>query len=246
MTAAVSHSGDFPLLKVSGKAYAPTAGFVNEDVRLLAERLQFIIEHRGTGMAVVSGAGNIWRGDYAPEDLKETGSDLIHWPGMTATIVNGQCLAMHLHAIGVESMIMSAFDPLTTNPVGIDHERARSLMAEGVIVIFVGGTGGPGVTTDTGVALRAAACGITEVWVAKDQAEGVYDADPRHDPDARLIPKISLREILDRDLKVMDREAFEIGLQHGITFRIFGGAPHIPWQTIATPEPQIQYSIVHP
>jgi uridylate kinase len=230
------------LLKLSGKAFSPALGFDGEHLNSLGGKLKNISERRRCGLGIVTGAGNIYRGRDAL-DVGEIDGDFV---GMTATITNGRMLAAKLTAIGVGNVVISAFNPITCEPIDIDYEWAVRQMENGLLVIFVGGTGSPGVTTDTAAAKHAAGCGMKTIWMAKDRANGVFDGDPNKDPNATHLPRVTVSEILDRKLNVMDVEALEIARDAGITHLVFNGDPSNRWHAFVTGREQVEHSVIPP
>lgn len=230
------------LLKLSGKAFSPTSGFDGEHLDSLGGKLAYIMERRDTGLAVVTGAGNIYRG-REDLDLSKDDGDFV---GMTGTITNGRMLAGKLASIGVDHEMISAFDPLTCDPLDVDYDMARKLIDDGKVVIFVGGTGKPGVTTDSGAALHAAGCGIKTIWMAKDRAHGVYDGDPNKDSNAVHLPHLTVAEVRERAPGVMDRKALDIAEANDITHVVFSGDPSNRWHAFVTGNEHVDHSIIVP
>ncbi len=171
---------------------------------------------RGIALGVVIGAGNIWRGRQGTHMDAVTADHM----GMLGTVIN--CLAMRdaVERCGGKVEMISA--------LGIDHvcracypHEAAAAMQPGQIVLFAGGTGNPFFSTDTGVVLRAAEVGADAILLAKN-IDGVYTADPRKDPQAKLIREISYTEAQEKHLGVMDAAAFAMCAEQKIpVVRVF-------------------------
>jgi len=164
-------------------------------------------------LAVVPGGGNILRGARTPHPA--TG----HLMGMLATAINGLALRRALEEVGVRSVLFSAL-PIAGVADPVDHWAATAALERGEVVILVGGTGLPFVTTDTAAVLRALALGA-ELVLKGSKVDGVYTADPKVDPKAELIPSLSHREYLERGLEVMDPAAVEIAGENGLPIVVF-------------------------
>jgi uridylate kinase len=232
------------LLKLSGSSFdngeATIGAFDNDSVNSVANKIGYIAERLESGLAVVVGAGNIWRGRNGITQLDPVLSDQV---GMTATVVNAMRLQVELQSVGVESIVMNAFGEVPGTRI-LDYAEARDLLSAGIVVIFGGGTGKPGVTTDTGATLHASGCNLGTIWFAKDDVDGIYDADPKKVRGAHRFDEIPISDILKQNLKVMDTKALEMGLEKGIGFKVFNGSPYQPWETMADEEPEVRFSLV--
>lgn len=238
-------NGKGVLLKLSGSSFdngeAAIGAFDNPSVQSVANKIGYVNDRMEHGLAVVVGAGNIWRGRNGIK-LDPVMSDQI---GMTATVVNAMRLCAELRNIGVEAMVMNAFGQVPgTNE--LDYTEAQDLLSGGVVVIFGGGTGNPGVTTDTGATKHAAGCGRGLIWFAKDDVDGVYSGDPKKVSGTHRYDKLTITEILDLQLKVMDKEALVMGRDNNIGFKVFNGSPYQPWETMVDEKPEVRFTNVHP
>ncbi|MDR0340316.1 MAG: uridine monophosphate kinase [Puniceicoccales bacterium] len=188
------------LLKLSGEALAGQAGeaFSWEACRPILEEIA-ALRGRPLQLAIVVGGGNIYRGR---EGLfsQETGDRM----GMTATVLNGLALREFFGKMAIPCLLQSAYPLPTVGP--IDPPIAREALERAAIVIFCGGTGLPYFSTDTAAALRALDVGA-ELLLKASPVDGVYDADPRTNPAAHRLDRISCSEALARGLKFMDTEA---------------------------------------
>jgi uridylate kinase len=200
------------LLKLSGEAFQGEAGPLSpESIAAIARAIASLSK---TELGIVVGGGNILRGGRSPW-LDRVDADTL---GMLATIVNGLALRAALAAAGREAIVQSAVATELTEP--ISARKARQALAQGAVVLFVGGTGNPFVTTDTAAAIRAAS--IEADLLAKgSNVAGVYSEDPRKGKKARLIPELSYDEYLAGRFGVMDLAAVEICRDQKIPIAIF-------------------------
>lgn len=213
------------LLELSGEMMGAAGKCIDmERVRSLASQLG---EIRGCGVqiAVVIGAGNIWRGVEKQSTMSRPKADMI---GMLATVVNALALQGVLENSDVPARVLSAieFEPV----VEVEHleayvgRRAINYLQEGEIVIFAGGTGNPYFTTDTAAALRALQI-EADILLKATKVDGVYSSDPLVDPNARRFHKLSLKEALQMELKVMDASAFSLCRDNNLPIVVFALAP---------------------
>jgi uridylate kinase len=207
------------LLKLSGEALmgGQRAGVDMAQVRMVAEQVKTL---RGDGVqvAVVVGGGNFLRG----ASQAELGMDRAtgDYMGMLATILNALPLQDGLEGVGVPARVMSA---LPVHEVAEPFIRAKALhhLEKGRVVIFAGGTGNPFFTTDTAAALRALEIDADVLLMAKNGVQGVYDSDPRTNPDAVFLREVSHRDALVHGLKIMDATAFALLAEHDLPVRVF-------------------------
>lgn len=193
------------LLKLSGEALAGNQGFGIDPktVRSIASQIKDIAE-LGVQVGIVVGGGNIWRGKTA-EGLGMNRSQA-DYMGMLATIMNGLAVQDSLEQLGVPARVLTA---IQCNTVAEPYIRKRALrhLEKGRVCIFVGGTGNPYFSTDTASVLRATEIGAEVVLMAKNNTEGIYDSDPRTNPNAKFFTELTFNDILNLDLKVMDSTA---------------------------------------
>lgn len=212
------------ILKLSGEAMKGDTnyGIDPKTVNSIASEIKDIFD-LGTEIGVVIGAGNLWRGAIG----EELGMDRAQadYMGMLGTIMNGLALQDALESIGVPSRVMSA---LPISEVAEPYIRRRALrhLEKGRVVIFVGGTGSPFFSTDTAAGLRAAEIGAKVILMAKNGVEGVYDRDPRVHDDAELYRTLSLQEVLEKRLLVMDSTAASICKDNEIDIVVFDMNKH--------------------
>jgi uridylate kinase len=206
------------LLKLSGEALMgeSTHGFDMAKATRLARDIA-AARQLGTEIGLVVGGGNIFRGlSGAAQGMPRGTADYM---GMLATIMNALALRGVIEAAGAPARVLSAI-PMPTVCEPFSADRARHHLAKGRVVIFGGGTGNPFFTTDTAAALRAAELGCDGLAKAT-QVDGVYSADPKKDPNARRYDTLTYREVLERDLKVMDGAAIALARDNGIPIIVF-------------------------
>ena len=207
------------ILKLSGEALMGGGGF-GIDLAILSKIAQQIKQVVGMGveLAIVVGGGNIWRGAIAEaKGMERTSAD---YAGMLGTLLNALALQDALERCGVTTRTQSA---LTVQAVAEPYIRRRALrhLEKGRVVIFAGGTGNPYMTTDTAAALRALEIGAEVLLMAKHQVDGVYDADPLKNPNAKKFESISHSDALNLRLKVMDVTALSLCMEHNLPIIVF-------------------------
>jgi uridylate kinase len=210
------------LIKLSGEALMGSLeyGTDPETVSAIAGQLKSVHD-RGVEIAVVLGAGNIYRGlSQAAEGMDRATADYM---GMLAIVLNALTLQDALEKLGVHTRVQSA---ITVSEVAEPYIRRRAMrhLEKGRIVIFAAGTGNPFFTSDTAAALRALEMHAEVLLMAKHGIEGIYTADPRTDPDAQFIPEISAREALQRGLRVMDATALSLCMENQLDIHVFNMA----------------------
>ena len=208
------------LLKISGEALLGEQQFGIDPtpVEMIAKEIKSIYE-RGVEVAVVVGGGNIFRGvkNSARLGMDQASGDYV---GMLATVMNAVCLQCALKKINVECRVQTA---IAMNQIAEPYVRHRAIrhLEKGRVVIFAAGTGNPFFTTDTASALRASEIDAEVMLMDKNGVDGVYNADPRENPEARKFDAISYDEIIRKDLKVMDTSACALCKQNNIPIIVF-------------------------
>lgn len=168
-------------------------------------------------VGIVIGGGNIFRGvSAASAGMDRSQADSM---GMLATIINGLAMQNALERIGVATRLQSAIRMETVCEPFIRRKAIRH-MEKGRVVIFAGGTGNPFFTTDSGAALRAAEMGCNALFKGT-QVDGVYSSDPKSNPDAERYDHVGYREVLSRDLRIMDASAVSLMRDNNIPIVIF-------------------------
>ena len=206
------------LLKLSGEAFG--AGKMGVEPDVLRRIATEIAEAAKTvQVSIVVGGGNFFRG----AQLADAGMDRARadYMGMLGTVMNALALQDFLEQAGAPARVQSAIEMRQVAEPYIPL-RAERHMEKGRVVVFGAGAGLPYFSTDTVAAQRALEVGADVVLVAKNGVDGVYSADPRHDPSAELIHRISYREALHRGLKVVDSTAFSLCMDNGMDMRVFG------------------------
>lgn len=208
------------LLKLSGEALSDKKEhkiLQALSLDMLAKSIHKMIEN-GVEVAVVVGAGNIWRGNLAEQiGIDRSSADYM---GMLGTIINSLALQSALEKIGIECRVLSAIE---VKAVAEPYIRRRAIrhLEKGRVVIFAGGTGNPYFTTDTTATLRAMEIEAQAVLMAKNGVDGVYEDDPRTNKEAKLIKEISYEEMMTRNLKVMDLTAISLCMDTNLEIRVF-------------------------
>jgi uridylate kinase len=207
------------LLKLSGESLMGPLDYGTHPERVAAVAQQIKQVHdRGVEVAIVVGAGNIYRGMAgAAAGMDRATADYM---GMLATVLNALPLQDGLEKIGVHTRVQSA---ITVAEVAEPYIRRRAMrhLEKGRIVIFAAGTGNPFFTTDTAAALRAIEVHAEAILMAKNGVEGVYSADPRTDPEASFIQEITHMEALQRRLRVMDSTALTLCMENRLPLYVF-------------------------
>ncbi len=207
------------LLKLSGEALMGTLdhGTDADAVQRIARQVAAVRE-REVEVAIVVGAGNIYRGlEAVAAGMDRATGDYM---GMLATVLNALALQDALERAGEHTRVLSAID---VKEVAEPYIRRRAMrhLEKGRVVIFAAGTGNPFFTTDTAAALRALEIRAEAILMAKNGVEGVYDADPATHPEAEFIPAISHREAIERGLKVMDSTALSLCMDNDLPIYVF-------------------------
>jgi uridylate kinase len=210
------------LLKLSGEALMGSLEYGTDPERVERIAAQVATVHRtGLEIAVVVGAGNIFRGlKGAAAGMDRATADYM---GMVATVLNALTLQDALEGQDCQTRVLSA---ITVTEVAEPYIRRRAIrhLEKGRIVIFAAGTGNPFFTTDTAAALRALEIHAEAILMAKHGVEGVYDADPAEVPDAKFLPRLTHREAIERGLRVMDSTALSLCMDNDLPIYVFNMA----------------------
>ena len=201
------------LLKLSGESLIGPQGFGIDAAR--AKQVASVIKSvhdLGAEIAIVIGAGNLWRGTVGMEmGMDRTTADHM---GMIATVMNSLALRDALEQVGLPTRVQTAIE---IKPVAEPYIRLRAIrhMEKGRIVIFGGGTGNPYFTTDSAGALRGMEINA-DILIKATKVNGIYNADPMKNPDAVRYEQISFREAMDARLQVMDSTAFSLCMDNNL------------------------------
>jgi len=206
------------LLKLSGEALGGESGLAirPEAVQNMADQIREVRE-LGVQVVVVVGGGNIFRGVSGSEQGIERATG--DYMGMLATVINALALQDALEKLGVATRVQSAITMAQIAEAFIRRRAVRHL-EKGRVVIFGGGTGNPYLSTDTAAALRANEIGA-EVILKATKVDGIYDSDPKKNPDAKRFSKITYLDALQKQLKVMDSTAFSLCMDNKMPIIVF-------------------------
>ena len=207
------------VLKLSGEAMAGQSGF-GIDPATIKEMVKEIKEVQALGVeiAIIVGGGNIWRGITGAEmGMERAQADYM---GMLATVMNSLALQDVLENNGVPTRVQTSIDMRQIAEPFIRRRAIRHL-EKGRVVIFAAGTGNPYFSTDTLAALRAAEVNADVILMAKNNVDGVYDADPRQDANATKFDNLSHLDVIAKGLKVMDSTASSLSMDNDIPLVVF-------------------------
>ena len=204
------------MLKLSGEALAyPNGGGYNEDqVRDVAKQVKEAVDN-GIEVGIVIGGGNYWRG-RSSKDIDRTKADQI---GMLATIMNCIYVSEIFRAEGMKTAIMSPFACGTMTEL-FSKDKCNVYFEKGYVLFFAGGTGHPYFSTDTGIVLRGIELDADMILLAKS-IDGVYDSDPAQNPNAKRYDKVSIEEVIDKKLKVVDLTASAMCAEYKMPLAVF-------------------------
>ena len=206
------------LLKLSGEALGGERGFgiCHQSIQDMAQQIREVRE-LGVAIVIVMGGGNIFRGSAGSEGGIERATG--DYMGMLATVINSLALQDALEKAGVATRVQSA---ITMNQVAEAFIRRRAVrhLEKGRVVIFGGGTGNPYFSTDTTAALRASEI-RADVILKATKVDGIYDSDPKKNPDAKRFDRISYSDALAQRLQVMDSTAFSLCMDNRIPIIVF-------------------------
>jgi uridylate kinase len=206
------------ILKLSGEALAGEQGYgIDPDVVIAIASEVRDIKEKGVEVAIVVGGGNIWRG--VAGSAKGMDRATADYMGMLATVINALALQDALEKIGVDTRVQTAIE---MKEVAESYIRRRAIrhLEKGRVVIFAGGTGNPFFSTDTTAALRAAEIEAEVILMAKN-VDGVYDSDPRTNPDAKRFLELEYLDVLNKGLAVMDSTATSLCMENKIPIIVF-------------------------
>lgn len=204
------------MLKLSGEALAGDkhTGFDEETVRGVAIQVKELVDS-GYEVGIVTGGGNFWRGRTS-ENIERTKADQI---GMLATVMNCIYVSEIFRSVGMKTAILTPFECGSFTKL-FSVDRANKYFSKGMVVFFAGGTGHPFFSTDTGVVLRAAEIKAEVILLAKS-IDGVYDSDPKVNPNAKKIDTITIDEVIANNLQVVDLAASVIAKENKIPMWVF-------------------------
>lgn len=209
------------LLKLSGEAL----GIKNSDniidvelLKSLCEKIK-VLHDEGLEVAIVIGAGNIWRGKVAEKiGIERIPADYM---GMLGTVINAVAMSSALKNMNLKSVVYSAIPAIegVTKPYNADE--AKRDLADGTICFLAGGTGKPFFTTDTAATLRAIETNCDAILMGKNGVKGVYDKDPTIYKEAVFYPEITYKEMKEKNIQIMDLSAIEMIEKTNIEILVF-------------------------
>lgn len=204
------------MLKLSGEALAgdKKQGFDETTCIQVASQVKKLVD-MGVEVGIVIGGGNFWRGRTS-ETIDRTKADQI---GMLATVMNCIYVSEIFRYVGMKTQILTPFECGSMTKL-FSKDRANKYFEKGMVVFFAGGTGHPYFSTDTGIVLRSIELEADVILLAK-AVDGVYDSDPKENKDARRYDEITIQEVLDRQLKVIDLTATIMCLENKMPMLVF-------------------------
>lgn len=205
------------LLKLSGEALAgdKKTGFDEATVREVALQVKQLVD-QGIQVGIVTGGGNFWRGRTS-ENIDRTKADQI---GMLATVMNCIYVSEIFRSVGMKTAILTPFECGSFTKL-FSKDRANKYFEHGMVVFFAGGTGHSYFSTDTGVVLRAIEVDAEVILLAKS-IDGVYDSDPKQNPDAKKYDEVTIDEVIEKNLQVVDMTASILARDNRMPMWVFG------------------------
>ena len=204
------------ILKLSGEALAKKEGGYNDElIENIANQVKTIVD-KGTDVRVVIGGGNYWRG-RSNDNIDRTKADQI---GMLATIMNCIYVSEIFRSQGLKTNILTPFECGSMTKL-FSKDRANKYFEKGMVVFFAGGTGHPYFSTDTGIVLRAIELDADAILLAK-AIDGIYDSDPKINPEAKKYDTISINEVVEKKLGVIDMTASVMCMENKMPLMVFG------------------------
>ncbi len=205
------------LLKLSGEALAgdKKTGFDEETVLGVARQVKELADS-GMEISVVIGGGNFWRG-RSSSTIDRTKADQI---GMLATVMNCIYVSEIFRYVGMKTQILTPFECGTMTKL-FSKDRVRKYFEKGIVTFFAGGTGHPYFSTDTATVLRAVEIEADMILLAK-AVDGVYDSDPKENPQAKKYDEVTIQEVIDRKLQVVDMTASILCMENHMPMLVFG------------------------
>jgi uridylate kinase len=209
------------LLKLSGEALGikSSDNIIDvESLNAICERIK-VLHDEGMEVAIVIGAGNIWRGKVADKiGIERVPADFM---GMLGTVINAVAMSSALKKMGVDSVVYSAIPAIEGVTIPYDVEKVKKDLSNGKICFLAGGTGKPFFTTDTAATLRAIETKCDAILMAKNGVKGVYDKDPTVYKDAKFYPEITYQQMRELNVQIMDQSAIELIENTNIQILVF-------------------------
>ena len=205
------------LLKLSGEALAGDKkfGFDEATVTVVANQVKQLVD-QGIEVGIVIGGGNFWRGRTS-ETIDRTKADQI---GMLATVMNCIYVSEIFRSVGMKTNVLTPFECGSFTKL-FSKDRANKYFEKGMVVFFAGGTGHPYFSTDTATVLRAIEIEADVILLAK-AIDGVYDSDPKTNLDAKRYDEVSIQEVIEKQLAVVDLTASILSMENKMPMYVFG------------------------
>ena len=205
------------LLKLSGEALAgpKKTGFDEATVMEVARQVKVLVDE-GIQVGIVIGGGNFWRGRTS-ENIDRTKADLL---GMLATVMNCIYVSEIFRTAGMRTSVLTPFECGSFTKL-FSKDRVNKYFDRGMVVFMAGGTGHPYFSTDTATVLRAVEIEADMIFLAK-AVDGVYDSDPKSNPDAKKYDEVSIQEVIDKKLAVVDMTASILCMENKMPMLVFG------------------------
>ena len=203
------------ILKLSGEAlFNQGTGYDDELIKDIAKQIKELLS-QGLDLGIVIGGGNYWRGRTS-ENITRGKADQI---GMLATVMNCIYVSEIFRSVGMKTKV---FTPFTMGPMAemFTKDAAVECLEKGVVTFFAGGTGHPYFSTDTTTTLRAIEIEADVILLAK-AVDGIYDSDPKLNPDAKKYDEVSIQEVIDKQLGVVDLTASIMCMEHKMPMAVF-------------------------
>lgn len=206
------------ILKLSGQALSESGtGICAKKIEAVVKEIKELAS-TDVQIGIVCGAGNMWRGrDAESNNMDRCLADSI---GMLGTVMNSLAVENGLRNAGLKAITLSAV-PMPSLVKSYTRSDAVEYLEKGYIVIFAGGTGNPYFSTDTAAALRASEIGAKKILMAKNGTDGVYDSDPRKNPNAKRYSRLTYQQMLNEKLEVMDLTAASLCSDNDIDTVVF-------------------------
>jgi len=209
------------IIKLSGEGLANDSKGLSIDPNIvdnIASQIKKITK-KGIQVGIVVGGGNFWRGAAAEKNgIPRNRADYI---GMLATIMNGLALQSQFQCMGIKTRIQSALNVDEKVAENYVNEKAIASLENGEVLIFAGGTGRPYFTTDTAATLVASEISADAILMGKNGVAGIYDSDPKSNPNAKRFETITYDELISKGLTVMDSTAVSMAKDNGISLLVF-------------------------
>ena len=204
------------LLKLSGEAISGNKGFGFDEATVVgaAKQVKQLVD-TGIEVGIVIGGGNFWRGRTS-ETIDRTKADQI---GMLATVMNCIYVSEIFRSEGMMTNVLTPFECGSFTKL-FSKDRANKYFAKGMVVFFAGGTGHPYFSTDTGTTLRAIEIEADGIYLAK-AIDGVYDSDPKTNPNAKKYDTVSIEEVIEKKLAVVDMTASVMCMENHMPMYVF-------------------------